>query len=212
MPSVFLLLDSSTANSAWAFIRAGELVAGGNEIAPPSASVTLAAHLEAIFREHKELLSELAGVYVGTGPGSFTGLRVALALGKGIAYASHVPLRGFSSLLAIAYSAWSQKPKAPYVAAIIDAKKSEIYGALYQAKDGELQEVIAPKAYNPAAFSMAVANKLNGDKVLLCGTGLSLVQIDNSQKLDIAATADGLAKLLNILPKQKMDEGFPSEE
>ena len=65
----------------------------------------------------------------GVGPGSFTGLRVGLATLKGFAAAHHLPLVGISTLEALAHNgALSDLP----VAAILDAKRGEVYAGIYQ--------------------------------------------------------------------------------
>lgn len=194
--SISLFLDCSTANSAWAFIEEGKLLAGGVESAPPSASVTLADRFQKLFAENKALLDGLKAVYVASGPGSFTGLRVALALGKGIAYASNAPLIGFSSMESIAAAALVECSNRPqFVAATIDAKKHEIYGALYRVSDEGLQEVIPAGAYGFEDFKQQMTTAVGGGSLVISGTGTHLVEVPGAVIVPVAASAAGLLQL-----------------
>jgi tRNA threonylcarbamoyladenosine biosynthesis protein TsaB len=76
--------------------------------------------------------SELTAIAVSVGPGSFTGLRVGLTAVKTMAYHLDVPVIPVSSLEALALSAG---PQINPVAAILDARKGEIYGAFFTVSD-----------------------------------------------------------------------------
>ncbi len=72
---------------------------------------------------------ELDAIVVGTGPGSFTGLRVGVATAQGLSFALQIPLFGVSSLDALAMSA----PQGPELLAVcVDARKQELYVRLYR--------------------------------------------------------------------------------
>jgi tRNA threonylcarbamoyladenosine biosynthesis protein TsaB len=78
---------------------------------------------------------DLGLIAVGSGPGSFTGIRIGIATAKGLARATGCPLVGISTLDALAYGALpAQIPIMP----VIDARKSEIFCGLYT-KDGSLK-------------------------------------------------------------------------
>ena len=92
---------------------------------------------------------DLAGVVVGGGPGSFTGVRVAAATGKGIAHALDLPMWAFSSLEAGAV-AEQVLPEAPladgfrYV--LFDARGDRVYAACYRVGADAVEERVAPHA------------------------------------------------------------------
>lgn len=91
---------------------------------------------------------ELAGVLVGAGPGSFTGVRVAAATAKGLCHALGVPLRAASSLAAAALARGTEKAGAGpggvrYV--LFDARGDRVYGACYRVGEG-LETLSAPHA------------------------------------------------------------------
>jgi tRNA threonylcarbamoyladenosine biosynthesis protein TsaB len=77
-------------------------------------------------------IKDLDGIGVALGPGSFTGLRVGLAIVKGLAMAAEKPVYGFSSLAMLAMNLpWAEHPVCP----MFDAKKKEVYTALYSCRD-----------------------------------------------------------------------------
>ncbi|MGQ9858207.1 MAG: tRNA (adenosine(37)-N6)-threonylcarbamoyltransferase complex dimerization subunit type 1 TsaB [Thermodesulfobacteriota bacterium] len=78
------------------------------------------------------------GLAVGVGPGSFTGVRVALSTAKGLALGLEVPLVGISTLEALAGGV----PFWPgLICPIVDARAGRVYGALFRFVDGRLEEL-----------------------------------------------------------------------
>jgi tRNA threonylcarbamoyladenosine biosynthesis protein TsaB len=81
-------------------------------------------------------IDDMNGFAISIGPGSFTGLRIGLSTLKGLCLATGKPLASVPSLDALAYlSLYCQYP----VMTMLDAKKNQVYAALYETKDGELQ-------------------------------------------------------------------------
>ncbi len=81
--------------------------------------------------------NDLAGVAVTCGPGSFVGVRVGLALAKGIAFANGIPLITVSTLEALAHHSWSGEPMTHVVPAI-DARIGEVYAAVFRVEGEKL--------------------------------------------------------------------------
>jgi tRNA threonylcarbamoyladenosine biosynthesis protein TsaB len=93
----------------------------------PSERLLLAIDL--LLRDTGMALAELDGFGVALGPGSFTGVRIGVATVKGLALATGKPAVGFSSLAMLALNLpWSTLP----VCTLFDARKKEVYGALYR--------------------------------------------------------------------------------
>jgi len=113
---------------------------------------TLASRLlrsvDAALGEAGLAVSDLDGIGVALGPGSFTGLRIGIATVKGLALAARKPVAGFSSLAMLAMNIpWAAHRVCP----MFDAKKKEIYTALYSCR--ELPEpVIADCVVSPGVF------------------------------------------------------------
>ncbi len=80
--------------------------------------------------------TQLDGVAVSVGPGSFTSLRVGVSVAKGISYSLGIPVAGFSSLEVLAMNA-------PFfqcnVCPVIDAKRGEVFCALFNSRAGKLE-------------------------------------------------------------------------
>ena len=80
-------------------------------------------------------LGDIEGFAVGIGPGSWTGVRVGLTVGKILAYAGNKPLCGVSSLDTLAHYGRNAPGQ---VCPIVDAGRGMVYAALYRARQGEI--------------------------------------------------------------------------
>lgn len=98
-------------------------------------------------------LADLARIGVGTGPGSFTGLRIGVATARGLAQALEIPVVALGTLRVLADGAASAAGPSRPVLAVVDAGRGEAFAAAY-AGTGEL---VAPAAMAPAALARAVA-------------------------------------------------------
>ena len=76
--------------------------------------------------------SQLDAIAIGRGPGAFTGVRLAIAIGQGIALALGRPMVAVSTLATLALSAGG-----PRVLAAIDARMGEVYSAAFELRDGD---------------------------------------------------------------------------
>ena len=85
----------------------------------------LSEALDTVLLKAGKEFSDLEGIIIGTGPGSFVGVRVAMATGKGIAVAQQVPLWGVSTLAALAHGV-KQDAQGP-ILSLIDARRGQGY-------------------------------------------------------------------------------------
>ena len=135
-------------------------------------------------------LEDVAGIAVSSGPGSFTGLRVALATGKGLAFAGGIPLVGVPTLEALAATllpGWALRDPAPsppaadaLIACCLDARKGELYAAtfavrepVWQDADARLRRLTPDAAQGPASFCSELRAALDDSprQCLLIGDG-----------------------------------------
>ncbi len=102
---------------------------------------TLTPAIEFVCRQSGIELSEIGCIAVDVGPGLFTGMRVGLAAGKALAQALRVPMIGIPSLDLLAFS-WRHVDRV--VVPVIDARKNEVFWAMYRSVPGGIQQVSPP--------------------------------------------------------------------
>lgn len=106
---------------------AGEVVIGARSRHAES----LLPALDFLLRCARLSRSDIRGIVVGAGPGSFTGVRIAAATARGLAAGLDVPLRAFSSLAALAV----ETAAAAGICTVFDARRGEVYAACYERVD-----------------------------------------------------------------------------
>jgi tRNA threonylcarbamoyladenosine biosynthesis protein TsaB len=106
--------------------------------------------LEAVGWTH----SDLDGIGVTTGPGSFTGLRVGLSVAQGLATALGIPAVGVSTLAALAFNlAHAEGTVVP----VLDARKGEVYTAQFSASAGSMSRSAPDALKSPAEITDEIA-------------------------------------------------------
>jgi tRNA threonylcarbamoyladenosine biosynthesis protein TsaB len=139
-----LALETSTAACAVAVVDGESLLAELTLQVPRAHSTRLMPLIAQALAESGMAKSDLDGIAVGVGPGSFTGLRIGLATAKGLAYALGKPCAGVSTLRALAYGTGAQMG---LVVPVLDAKRDEVFAAVYAAGDrdpGTWAELLSP--------------------------------------------------------------------
>ena len=112
---LILAFDTASARATSALVGDGEVL--GERV---STTVTLLADLDALLRQTGAHVGDVEALAVGTGPGSFTGIRVGLAAARALALALGIPVAGVSTLDALAAGASGALP-------VIDAKRREVF-------------------------------------------------------------------------------------
>lgn len=130
-----LAIEASTMEASCALWLDGALVERRPDPALPS-SETLLPAISALLAEAGLGFGQLDGIAYGAGPGAFTGLRVAIGIAQGLAFAHETPVVGVETLAAVAHAALRADPTATRALAALDARMNEIYAALY-ARDGD---------------------------------------------------------------------------
>jgi tRNA threonylcarbamoyladenosine biosynthesis protein TsaB len=157
------------------------LVAGDTVVADHRLNIAL-THSERLLGAVDHLLTlagwrlaEVETLAVAVGPGSFTGLRIGVSTMKSLAFATGIPLVGIPTLDALA---WSLPFAAHPICPILDAKKGEVYTALYRTDAGRLERRWEYQALAPAALGEALGREVGGpvifvgDAVASCGAVL----------------------------------------
>lgn len=96
-----------------------------------------------LLREANITFAQLDAIAFGSGPGSFTGVRIAASIAQGFAAAHDLPVLPISSLLALAQEAYIQY-QASHVLAGIDARRGEVYWGAF-ANNGDVMQPLMPE-------------------------------------------------------------------
>jgi tRNA threonylcarbamoyladenosine biosynthesis protein TsaB len=145
---------------------------------------TLVLLIDATIRESGWARTSLDAVAVGLGPGSFTGLRVGVGLAQGIALGLNRPLRGVSSLRALAARGVPELAEgagAKWYGALTDARRGEFFFAAYEAN---LSECVAPVAIAQSGAAAAIQLLTDGRAGWL-GGGRLLPEDDAGRRYEI---------------------------
>ncbi|MCA1756040.1 MAG: tRNA (adenosine(37)-N6)-threonylcarbamoyltransferase complex dimerization subunit type 1 TsaB [Bacteroidales bacterium] len=128
----------------------------------------LTIFIEELFEEKGIGAADLDGVAVSMGPGSYTGLRIGVSVAKGIAYGAAIPLIAINTLESMFHgvSARAKALKADLVCPMIDARRMEVYMAIYS-NDGRLHTDTVARIVEPGIFS----ELLESNRILFFGNG-----------------------------------------
>jgi tRNA threonylcarbamoyladenosine biosynthesis protein TsaB len=163
---------------------------------------TIVPLIELLFESTGLSLQDVAGFALSNGPGSFTGLRIGLSTVKGLAYGSKIPVVAISTLFAHAARV---RDYDGLICAFLDARKNEVYAAVFQ-KSGEVINRVTEDAVASAASVIETVRGLQRDRpCLFVGDGatvykkllwdLSGIRLhDATTDLTIAATVARLAE------------------
>ncbi len=121
-----------------------EVVASVEASAHRASNTQLLPRVDALLAERGVARDELACVVVGRGPGSFTGVRIAMATAKGVASALGVGLVGVSSLDAVAWNAQAAGVQG-HLAVVADAMRKEVYPVRYLLTEEDAQRLEADR-------------------------------------------------------------------
>lgn len=146
MSATILAIDSATTAGSVALCK-GETLCGEVLLNVRSThSERLMVTIQQLLEDTATPLSAVDAIAVVHGPGSFTGVRVGMATAKGLALATGRPLVGVSSLQTLAMNiAESSCP----VCALLDARKKEVYAALYQVRSGQAHALTRERVLPP---------------------------------------------------------------
>lgn len=129
-----LAIDTSTERASVALLVKGRLSSKEQDAQRNHARLLLPM-IEELLVDAGISLGQLDAIVYGQGPGSFTGLRIACSIAKGLAYAQDLPLYPVSSLAAIADEAFFQQglSQNTRILAVLDARMNQLYWACYGA-------------------------------------------------------------------------------
>jgi tRNA threonylcarbamoyladenosine biosynthesis protein TsaB len=171
-----LAFDTATAVATSALVDGDEVL--GERV---SRAQTLLEDVDALLRQAGAHPSELDRLAVGVGPGSFTGVRIGLAVARGLALSLDLPGAGVSTLAALAAGA-------PGAVPVVDAKRREVFTLLH----GE-PRVLAPQELPVAAGTVCVGDGAKRYRALLEERGADVPSDDDERHLPRARFHAALA-------------------
>jgi tRNA threonylcarbamoyladenosine biosynthesis protein TsaB len=128
--AVILSIETSTSVCSAALHDNGRLLASKELHQPHAAASQLALQVSDLFTETKISKQHVNAVAVSSGPGSYTGLRIGVAMAKGICYGLEAPMIAIESLGVLAAAVPRLMP-ADLLCPMIDARRMEVYCCLY---------------------------------------------------------------------------------
>lgn len=142
-------------------------------------SRTLMPMVESMLKNAGLTLEEMDAVAVAAGPGSFTGLRIGVSAAKGLAWAADKPCVGVSTLEAMAQNLAHMDA---LLICAMDARRNQVYNALFEAKDGTLTRLTDDRAIAVSELADELAGQKRrmlvlGDGAVLCRDGLAAAGI-----------------------------------
>lgn len=163
---LILAFETSAKAASAALLENGILLAESYQNTGLTHSQTLLVMAQALLRQCGKTVSDVTAVAVAAGPGSFTGVRIGVAAAKGFAWGAQLPCYGVSTLesMALSLGIWEGT-----VCACMDARRAQVYNALFRAEHGRLHRLSPDRAISLAQLGQELS-QLEGP-VFLVGDG-----------------------------------------
>lgn len=164
---LILGFDTSTPIGNVALVNGGEVIVEENLEIDRTHIEKLIPAIDSVLKKAKYSITQVEGIVVGLGPGSFTGTRIGVTVARSLAQSLDIGLVGVSSLDGIAFNS-AEEDK--LICSITDARRKEVYSATYYFESDNLKRISGYQVISP--FDL-VNNLLGFDKdVILTGNGL----------------------------------------
>ena len=175
-----LALETSAKSVSAAVVENGAVLCSAYQNTGLTHSRTLMPLVDGMLRAADLAVGDMDLVAVAQGPGSFTGLRIGVSAAKGLAWTLDLPCCGVSTLLAMAQNLRHTEST---VICAMDARRNQVYNALFRAKDGTLERLCDDRAISLAELAAELKDDNSpkfvvGDGAKLCYTYLQQQGID----------------------------------
>ena len=162
-------IETATAVCAAALVHHGRLVAEASFNEKKVHAEKLVPLIDSVLREAEITLSDIEGIAVSIGPGSFTGLRIGLSVAKGLAFGSSKPIIAVPTLQALAHRLVDSfvVGSSTFILAALDARRDEVYCQLWGVDEGTL----VPQWDARDMTVSALLHELGDREVILTGDG-----------------------------------------
>ena len=167
-----LAFESSAKAASVALCEDGRLISQVIQCSGLTHSRTLLPMAEDLLRNSETEMKQFDCFAVAQGPGSFTGIRIGIATVKGLAWAADKPCIGVSTLAAMA---WNGVAAGGLICAVMDARRSEVYNALFRIEDGRPVRLCPDRAISLSALTEELRER--GEAPFLVGDGTELASV-----------------------------------
>lgn len=157
--SYLLHIETATPVCSIALSQDNQIIAKKESSEQNIHSESLTCFIEELMKLQSIDFHALSAISVSEGPGSYTGLRIGVSAAKGLCYALNIPLISVKTLHSLAYG-MSQilKDESALYAPMLDARRMEVYSALYNFQGDEIETVNA-KIIDSDSFSSILKNQ-----------------------------------------------------
>ena len=166
---LILAFESTAKAASAALVRDGKLVSQYSQCSGLTHSRTLLPMGEDMLKNAELTLGDVDLIAVAHGPGSFTGVRIGVSMVKGLAWAADKPCVGVSTLEAMA---WHGLAAGGLVCPVMDARRSQVYNALFRMEDGRPVRLTEDRPI--ALTELAEELRAYKERVFLVGDGAEL--------------------------------------
>lgn len=192
-----LAFDSSNQALTVAIIEDEEILTEQIINVKKNHSIQLMPAIDEALRQSKMSLDELDRIAVASGPGSYTGLRIAVTIAKSLAWSKDVDLVGVSTLKVLAANSLSGENK--LIVPLIDARRKNIYTALYSRNErGELIQLEEDTHIAAEEWGIFLAEKYGDQSIELVGIDakefLPIFEEKLGDKIKLAPTSQHLPR------------------
>lgn len=172
---LILAFETSAKAASAALLEDDKLLGESYQNTGMTHSQTLMVMAEDLLKTAGKTVADLTAVAVANGPGSFTGIRIGAAAAKGFAWGAELPCCGTSTLASMAFGLGVYQG---YICPVMDARRSQVYNALFHADCGKLTRIREDRAISLADLGEDIQNLtepifLVGDGSILCYNTLS---------------------------------------
>ena len=164
-----LALETSAKAVSAAVTEDGKVLCSGYQDTGLTHSRTLMPIVEAMLKNTGLTVQDCDAVAVAAGPGSFTGIRIGVSAAKGLAFAADKPCAAVSTLEAMARNVAHMDA---LVVCAMDARRNQVYNALFLAQDGVLTRQCPDRAIGLAELAEEIKNRPEPKFVVGDGAGL----------------------------------------
>jgi tRNA threonylcarbamoyladenosine biosynthesis protein TsaB len=164
-----LAFDTSSTSGSIALLDDGRLIGECTAGDVGTHADWLMPAVDALLKSSSARINEIDLFAAGVGPGSFTGLRVGISAVKGLAWSLKKNVAGVSTLKALALNL---RYSGPLVCSVLDARKGEIYAALYGFSGDKPDILLEESALPPDKLFRSLQTKANGRQIVFLGSGL----------------------------------------